>query len=187
MDTTDARPLAVAGRLQHDPRQDPRAPRTHLTSPRAQPTPEQTSRPTPAREACPETVTRHRSVTLARRRNANRARNQASDGPEDRSPRPKPPRQPPAPPLLGVFRLNAFRRLDPNRASARNCVPNGIAAPRSRADGPRSPADRHPQTGGSNPAPPGPSGRASTRTPLIPPPPDDSCVSGVMRMSRSAD
>jgi Uncharacterised protein family (UPF0158) len=106
MDTPDARPLALADRFQHDPRQDPRASRAHLTRPRAQPTPKQTSRPTPAREACPETVTQHPSVTLARRQNTNRAPHQASNGPDDRSPRPKPPRQPPAPPLLGVFRFS---------------------------------------------------------------------------------
>ena len=33
MDTPDARPLAMAERLHHDPRRDPRAPRPDLTRP----------------------------------------------------------------------------------------------------------------------------------------------------------
>jgi len=71
MDTTDARPLALATRLQHDPRRDPRAPRPHLTR-HAPPTQSQpTLRPPPACYAYPETVTRHRSVTLAHHHNAN--------------------------------------------------------------------------------------------------------------------
>ena len=55
MDTPDARPLAMADRLHHHPRRDPRAPRPHLTGPGARRGPARPARRHTARSPLPET------------------------------------------------------------------------------------------------------------------------------------
>src|SRR5512140_218333 len=55
MDTQDARPLALATRLRHHPRRDPRASRSHLSTRVAHDHHQPTPRPTPAHSPCPKT------------------------------------------------------------------------------------------------------------------------------------